>query len=132
MAWGTGAYTVEEVRYSMQSGDVYIAMLDSKAVGTFRLQWTDDIIWDGPENAGYIHQLAVMEGFHGQDLGAHLIDWASKKVAKHNKQFLRLDCPSANQKLCAYYERQGFVQVGLKSIPSFNNYTAALYERKVS
>jgi ribosomal protein S18 acetylase RimI-like enzyme len=132
MAWGTGAYTDKEVLAGMAKHPVYIARLNGEPVGTFKLQSDDDIVWaDRTAQAGYIHQLAIKSGFHGQDLGQKLLEWAAVECKRQGKQFLRLDCPDSNQKLCQYYEKQGFVQVGIKSIPGFKDYTAALYEKRL-
>lgn len=132
MAWGTKAYSEAEAKRLVDSGNAYVAMLGDEVVGTFLLQWEDDIIWDDHgSNAGYIHQLAIKNGFHGKGLGKQVINWAGQEAIKNGKEFLRLDCNDNNTGLCAYYEGQGFRQVGLKSIPAYNNYTAALYERQL-
>lgn len=131
MSWGKEAYTNEEIKGMIASGCMHAAFIDGELVGALLLQWDDDIVWDSPKpNAGYIHQLAIKDGFHGQDLGVQLIDWATEETRRNGRQFIRLDCIDKNEKLCVYYEKQGFTQVGIKSIPS-NNYTAALYERHI-
>lgn len=132
MSWGEGEYTNEEIRRMIDSDHFFVATLNNEPVGGLLLLWNDDIVWDNPKpNAGYIHQLAIKDNFHGQDLGTRLIDWAAEEALRNHKEFIRLDCSDKNKKLCAYYERQGFAQVGIKSIPAYNNYTAALYERLI-
>ena len=131
MSWGDGEYTKEEVAGMLKSGNLYSAFLDNEIIGVFLLQWQDDIYWDNRDDqAGYIHQLAIKQGFHGQGLGEKLIDWAGRKTAKKSKKYIRLDCSDQNQSLCEYYETQGFKQTGTKSIPD-KNYTAALYQKPV-
>jgi ribosomal protein S18 acetylase RimI-like enzyme len=130
-SWGSKLYTKAEVQGLLGTGSAYVARLSNEPVGTLLLQWTDDIIWENYSDAGYVHQLAVKNGFHGQNLGAQILDWASGEVAKRRKKFLRLDCHSDNTKLCNYYENLGFVLVGHKSIPDRGNYIASLYERSV-
>lgn len=130
-SWGSGLYTKAEVKGLLQTGSAHVARLDNEPVGTLLLQWTDDIIWENDSGAGYVHQLAVKNSFHGQNLGTQILDWAAAEAAKHGKKYLRLDCHSDNKKLCAYYESQGFIQVGHKSIPDRGNYVASLYERTV-
>jgi GNAT superfamily N-acetyltransferase len=132
MSWGTRAYNEDEVAMSIASGEAYVARLNGEAVGTVKLQWSDDIDWDNHRSSGgYIHQLAIKEDFHGQGLGRQLIDWAAAEAAKNGKKFLGLDCSDQNEKLCKYYEDQGFNLAGYKSIPAYDNHTAALFERKI-
>lgn len=129
MSWGEGEYTDDEVKDMIDSGNAYVATLGKELIGVFLLQWEDDNIWDNPEpNAGYIHRLVIKEGFHGKNLGAQLINWAANEALKNGKHFLRLDCTTANKKLCAYYENQGFKLVATKDILDYK-YTAALYQR---
>lgn len=131
-SWGDQPYDEAEVKGLLDSGSAYVARLGDQIVGTFLLQWTDDVSWDSDsDDGGYVHQFAVRSGFHGQDIGKQILDWAGEEAKRRGKKFLRLDCHEDNQKLCAYYESQGFTQVGAKSIPQFNNYTAALFERKL-
>jgi GNAT superfamily N-acetyltransferase len=131
-AWGEGAYTEEEVLGPIQKGLTYASQGD-KPVGTFQLHWEDALIWgEQPPTAGYIHQLAIAQAYHGQDLGAQIIEWVSKEVAAQKRQLLRLDCPAVNKKLCQYYERLGFKLVGQRKFhkPKDTEYVSCLYERR--
>jgi len=133
-AWGSRAFSDEEVSGMVASGLTYIVYLEGKPVGTVRLQWKDKLFWgEQAPDAGYIHLLAVAPDMHGQGVGAKVIDWAVEQVAQNNRKFLRLDCRADNKELCDYYEKQGFVQKDTRRIDNDVlgiHYTAVLYERK--
>jgi len=106
MAWGTGAFTNEEVAEYMVTHPMYIVKINTEAVGTFSITWEDTHIWGKQElDAGYIHRLAVRHGFHSKDLGEAIINWAAAETKKQGRTLLRLDCPLDNKKLRAYYEK---------------------------
>jgi ribosomal protein S18 acetylase RimI-like enzyme len=132
MAWGTGAYTETEVTQLLEAGSLYTARIDDEVVATLVLQWEDEMWEPQAAQAGYVHRLAVKQGFHGQNLGQQLLDWAASETTKRGRHYLRLDCPAANTKLCAYYESCGFTKVGTKPDPIHEDYTPALYERRLT
>lgn len=130
-AWGSGAYTVEEVMPRINAGTTYIVYIDNIAIGTFMLIWEDKLVWGEQEPvAGYIHQLAVKNGFHGKNIGAEMINWADSEVKRINRKFLRLDVPPQNQGLRRYYESLRFVHVRDQEVKTPHaTYMASLYER---
>jgi ribosomal protein S18 acetylase RimI-like enzyme len=90
--------------------EVYLASASGLNVGTVTIQWSDEEIWgEMPDDAGYIHQIAIRRDFGGRGLGLELLGWAETRIASQNKQFARLDCWSENPKLCAYYANAGYV-----------------------
>jgi GNAT superfamily N-acetyltransferase len=130
LSWGSGAWTEQKVLSDMASSEMYIVRREGAVVATLCLQWDDLYYWGTqPPVAGYLHRLAVREGFHGSSIGAWAIDWAARQVILRGRNLLRLDCDSANTSLCGYYERQGFARVGQKILRG--NYVAALYERAI-
>lgn len=132
-AWGDEPYTPQELQKPISEGKAYIAWLDGKAVGAFILTWDDEMIWgQQPPVAGYVHQLAVSEAYHGQKIGEQLLDWADKKVAEKGRDLLRLDTKPYNTGLKTYYEKLGFRWVKDREVKApQQTYTAALYERRV-
>jgi GNAT superfamily N-acetyltransferase len=133
-SWAPG-FTEKGVTWMLSLGTMYVACLGDPIVGTLALDWADDD-WDderdkGERRAGYIRRLAVREDFHGQQIGAQIIDWAAGQAAREGRDRLRLDCNIANTKLCTYYEKQGFQRVVTKEFPAYH-YTAALYERPMN
>jgi len=130
--WGTEGWTEEEVQGAMTESTIYLVREGSEVIGTVSLQWDDERNWgEQPPVAGYLHRLAIREGFHGQGLGERIVDWAAKRVAEKDRQFLRLDCEETNAELCGYYKKLGFVQVGTRPVPEYSNYVAALFEKPV-
>jgi GNAT superfamily N-acetyltransferase len=90
-------------------GEVYVARRERRAVGTFTLQWSDEMFWpDAADEAGYIHRIAVRREARG--LGVELLKFAERATTATGRKLLRLDCFSGNNALCSYYERSGFVR----------------------
>jgi ribosomal protein S18 acetylase RimI-like enzyme len=131
--WGNKGWFDHEVRDDMKDSTVYLIKQNNEVVATVALQWNDERNW-GPQPpvAGYMHRMAVKDGFHGQGLGAQIVVWAKQQAAEHGRQYLRLDCEAANSQLCAYYEKLGFVQIGTRPVPEYGDYVAALFEQPVS
>lgn len=131
MAWGAEPYTPEELRDRIEKGVMYIAKLGDIPVGTFQLLWDDERIWGKqPPVAGYVHQLAIKDGYRGMEIGKQLLDWAGETAASNGRDLLRIDFSPSNQGLKAYYESLGFKWVKDKEIYNTDSiYTASLYER---
>jgi ribosomal protein S18 acetylase RimI-like enzyme len=107
--WRPEHFTPEELLTDIARGEMYLATRDSAPVGTLKLQWEDRPTWgDMPDDAGYVHRLAVRRVFAGRALGQRLLEWAARRAAASGKTYLRLDCIAANRALRAYYERAGF------------------------
>ena len=114
---------------SIERREVYLAWLDGQPVGTLALQWSDRMVWgDVPDDAGYVHRLAIRRAFGGKGLGRELLGWAEDMVAVAGKEYLRLDCMAENPALMRYYERAGFVYRGRVEGQGWN---ASLYEKRV-
>jgi ribosomal protein S18 acetylase RimI-like enzyme len=114
----------------VRRGEVYLAKRDGQAVGTLTLQWADKMFWGTvPDDAGYIHRLAIRPTYAGMELGRHLLQWAERKVASAGKDYLRLDCMAENQALRLYYEQAGFTYKG--EIQG-QRWKASLFEKKVT
>lgn len=128
-AWGKESWSEEEVRDMMKSSTVYLINEDNKPVATFSISWEDEKMWGKrPPDAGYLHRLAVKSDHHGRGLGEEAIKAAEGIVKNKGRQYLRLDCLAANEKLCEYYEKQGFARVSQTDTDA----KAALYERPVT
>ena len=107
--WRVDGFPRELIAGDIARGEVYVARRDRRAVGTFTLQWSDELFWPGAaEEAGYIHRIAVRRDAHG--LGIELLKFAERMTADMDRKLLRLDCFAGNVALCSYYERAGFVR----------------------
>jgi ribosomal protein S18 acetylase RimI-like enzyme len=118
----------ERVERLVRRGDFYVALLDGEPVATLALQWADPAFWgDQPDDAGYVHGLAVRRTHGGRGLGAMLLDWAEAEVGARGREFLRLDCLAENRALRRYYEEQGFEPRGEVAVDDF---VAMRFERR--
>lgn len=131
VAWGTRGWAEKNVMGTLSTSDVYVIKKNEEIVGTFALQWEDEQYWGAqPTVAGYIHRLAIKDGFRGKGIGEFAINWSVEKVVSENREYLRLDCDANNSSLCAYYEKQKFTRVGIKPMPEYGDYIASLYQRE--
>ena len=132
-AWGSEPYTVEEVTERISEGNTYAAWSGTTLVGTVMFLWEDEMTWGHqPPVAGYLHQAAIKDGFHGLGYGKQIFDWAADEVAAKGRTLLRLICRPDNLSLRKYYESLNFIYVKDRKIHAPDKtYTAALYERKV-
>ena len=111
----------------INKGCVYLARREDETVATFQIAWSDPAYWPhDPDGAGYIHQLALSDQYHGLGVGAALLDWAIRFICQMGKLHVRLDCQAGNGRLRRYYEEQGFTYRGQITD---RDYQAALYER---
>lgn len=110
-------------------GEFFVAELDGETAGTLALMWSDRTFWgERPDDAGYVHALAVRRAFAGRGLGERLLQWAGERVSATGRRFLRLDCRSDNPVLRAYYEQLGFEPRGEARVDEF---VSSLYERRL-
>jgi ribosomal protein S18 acetylase RimI-like enzyme len=110
----------ERVDAAVRRGEFFVAELDGEPAATFALLWSDPTFWgEQPDDAGYVHALAVRRAFAGRGLGERLLEWAERRVAGAGRGFLRLDCRSDNSVLQAYYERLGFERRGNVRVDEF-------------
>ena len=113
----------------LSQGEIYLARRDGEAIGTLTLQWSDKLVWgDVPDDAGYVHSLAIRRVFAGVGIGRQMLQWAENMVASSGKRYLRLDCMAENAALRRYYEQAGFAYRG--DIES-KGWKASLYEKQV-
>lgn len=110
--WRMGDWLRPHIAEGIARGEVYLAELGGNMVGTVRLQWSDDRTWGAmPDDAGYVHSLAVRRAYGGRGIGRELLAWAERTAAAAGKAYLRLDCVAWNEALNAYYREAGFAYV---------------------
>ncbi|MFD0931835.1 GNAT family N-acetyltransferase [Psychroflexus salinarum] len=108
----------------------FVQNADQEIIGMLRILDEDLTYWgEQNEKAKYIHSLVVKEKFNGKGFGAQILEKVGKQAKKENCKYLRLDADSKNPKLCNYYEKQGFKQVGAKklTISTYNLYQKELF-----
>ena len=110
--WKPGGFSRQAFLDQILHGEVHIGLVDEKPVGTLTLQWADPIFWEERQSdSGYVHKLAVMPAYSGQNIGVEMLKWAEGAARKAGKRFLRLNCLAEDRKIRDYYERAGFAYV---------------------
>src|SRR5258708_3176135 len=95
--WLPGDFDIARLVTQIGRGEAYLARIGGEPVGTFTLQWADPRIWgEQPDDAGYVHGLAVRRAYAGRGLGRVLLDSAGEKAAAPAKTHLRLECMIEN------------------------------------
>jgi ribosomal protein S18 acetylase RimI-like enzyme len=108
-------WSEDYITRKIATGDTYLAFQNGKPVGTFALQWSDEIMWgEQPDDAGYVHHLAVDRAEAGSGVGRQLLEWAASEAISRKKKYLRLDCATPNEALRNYYLKAGFNIIGRK------------------
>ncbi|MGH7925089.1 MAG: GNAT family N-acetyltransferase, partial [Candidatus Binatus sp.] len=91
--WPVDGFPRKLIATNISRGEVYVARRSSRAVGTFTLQWSDEMFWPGAtDGAGYIHRIAVRREARG--LGVDLVKFAERVTIAAGRKLLRLDCYS--------------------------------------
>jgi ribosomal protein S18 acetylase RimI-like enzyme len=115
-----GIAQVRDAVAGVNETEVYLAERDGRAIGTFRIQWSDSDCWaalghDG--RAGYVHMLAVHRDAKGEALGERMLAWAERRIAAAGREFCRLDCWCRSPFLPTYYPRLGYAVQQIDSAP---------------
>ena len=119
----------EELDERIERGELFVVDLDGEPAATFTLLWDDPSFWgERPQDAAYLHKLAVRPRFRGRGIGARVVEWAERRAAEAGRAYLRLDCRRDDPRIRGYYERLGFEHRGDVDPPRF---PAALYERPI-
>jgi ribosomal protein S18 acetylase RimI-like enzyme len=127
--WTPNSFSRRRIADLIESGEMFLAVLDGRPVGTFTLQWSDRETWgDVPDDAGYVHGLAINRNFAGTGLGRELLRRAEQMVSRAKREYLRLDCVADNEALNAYYRRAGF---GYRGRAVVSGIAVSLYEKRV-
>ena len=80
--WQPGSFSRRRIADRIERGEMYLAQLRGRAVGTLALQWSDEETWgDVPADAGYVHGLAIRREFAGKGLGRELLRWAEERTS---------------------------------------------------
>ncbi|MBN1764249.1 MAG: GNAT family N-acetyltransferase [Sedimentisphaerales bacterium] len=124
--WQCEELAPEKIREEVRSGLYYLAWLEDKPVGMMKSQLGDELFWPdmAPGESAFVHRLAVKRTMAGKGLSDFMLDWAKQRSRELGRRFLRLDCVP-RPKLCAVYERNGFVRQDEKDV---GPYHVARYE----
>ncbi len=130
-------FPVEVVNRSVLRSETYIAIDSGVVLGTLALSWEDPMFWgERPPDAGYVHRPCTNPDSAGRGFGVELLTWADRTVADRGRNWLRLDTPTSNDRLRAYYQSLGFlfqgdIDVALSGANGEAEiWSAALYQRR--
>ena len=127
--WTPDGFSRERIAVLIEGGEMYLAVLDGGPAGTFALQWSDRETWgDVPDDAGYVHGLAIRREFASTGLGREVLGRAEQMVSLAKREYLRLDCVADNEALNEYYRRAGFAPRGSAVVRGL---AVTLYEKRV-
>ncbi len=117
----------EAIEHQVAAGEVTIARISDRPVGTLTLQWSDEEVWGADDRlAGYVHRLAVRRAYAGRGIGRAMLEWAGRQCAIRDRPYLRLDAMESNSGLRAYYQSLGFT---FQRVNPTLVWHPALYER---
>ncbi len=119
----------DELHGRVARGELYVVDVDGVPAATFTLLVDDPFFWgERPNDAVYLHKLAVRRAFAGRKLGERIVEWIVREASARGRDFVRLDCQRDLPGIRRYYERLGFELRGEKEGERF---AWALYERAV-
>jgi GNAT superfamily N-acetyltransferase len=117
--WQENDVDIACIAPDVRAGLFYLAEYSGDPAGTMKFQLDDPIVWPDarPQEATYIHRLAVRRRYAGMGLSADLLSWAVDRTQGLGRAYLRLDCHAQRPRLRAIYEDFGFryhsdVQIG--------------------
>lgn len=117
------------IQEGFENNEFYMICQADRAIGCFRLQWTDENFWGYRDDAsGYIHSFTIARHLAGQHIGKRALALIEDFCRQQGKTYLRLDCGSNVVNLCRYYEEYGFRSAGEKKIQGG---ILTLYEKKI-
>lgn len=127
--WTSEQVSVDSLLMVCAPEEMFLGYIDGFPAATMILQEDDEIFWpDAPKGESlFLHKLSVRRRFAGTSLAVEMINWAKLKAKHDSKKFLRLDCAADREKLCRFYEAQGFEKV--REQVMFGTWPTAFYER---
>lgn len=114
---------------AVQRGEVYLARINDQPVGTVSIQWSDPMYWgERPDDAGYIHKLAITRAAAGQRIGVQLLSRAERLIADQERPIARLDCHAENPTINRFYQAVGYQ---LRGNATIRGVPLSLYEKRI-
>jgi hypothetical protein len=103
--WHEDDLRVELLSADVRGGLYHLALHGDDAAGTVKLQWSDPLIWPdaGPDEALYVHRLAVRRQYADGRVSAALSDYAAELARVEGRPYLRLDCDASRVRLRDLY-----------------------------
>jgi GNAT superfamily N-acetyltransferase len=104
--WQQDELNAVNIAEDVTLGLYFLAVDKGCAVGTLRFQLEDPTVWPDalPQQATYIHRLAVRRRYAGTGLSTILLRWAVDRTRALGRKYLRLDCVATRPRLRGVYE----------------------------
>jgi ribosomal protein S18 acetylase RimI-like enzyme len=84
--WTPGSFSRRLIADLVARGEMHLALFAGQPVGIFALQWSDEETWGRlPDDAGYVHGLAVRRDFAGMGVGRELLRRAENRTSLSGK-----------------------------------------------
>lgn len=125
-------YPLERVTADIAEREVWLVQDDGVAVATYTLAPTpvrayEFVPWSDPDaRALYLNRLAVAPALQRHGIGAACLGAIDAHAREVGARAVRCDVLEANEALCAFYERHGYVRRGARA---HSGWTFACYER---
>jgi len=128
--WQDGELSPAAVKADVENGLFHLAWIADQAAGVFKMQDEDPLFWpDVPHReAIYLHRIAVRRQYAGGEIMDAMIAFARQATIAAGRPFLRLDCIASRHKLCAVYEKRGFIKHSERQV---GPYYVARYQQEV-
>lgn len=104
----------------------YKIVIDDEIACVFLLTENDPLIWQEKDKdpSVYIHRIATNPKFRGKHFVKEIVKWVKRYAVDHQKNFIRLDTGSGNEKLNNYYKSCGFNYLGIVKLNATGNLPA--------
>ncbi|MGY0037193.1 GNAT family N-acetyltransferase [Pedobacter sp. NJ-S-72] len=104
----------------------YKITVDGELACTFCIAHKDPAIWKEKDKdpAVYIHRIATNPLLRGNSYVKHIIAWASEFAKDNQRDFIRIDTGSGNDKLNNYYISCGFNYLGVTQLEDVSSLPA--------
>lgn len=131
LMWRDDELVASRLAADVAAGLFFIAEYNQEPAGVVKFQLEDLEFWpDVPQGeSAFVHRLAVRRSFAGGKVSAALLNWALERARSLGKKYLRLDCEASRPKLCALYERCGYVHHSDRQV---GPYFVSRYEYRIA
>ena len=115
--WGPNETSYDELVRVTQAGELVIGRVGNALAACMYLHGEDALFWPEarPDEAFYIHRLAVARKHAGRGFARAMLAWAENETRAKGRVFLRLDC-EPRAKLLALYQSAGFTRIDAQPI----------------
>ncbi len=127
-------YAREVLRTSVAAGAAWVVETEGRVIATITVvDEADRDFWDPGDDlasALYLGKMIVARSHAGQQFGAAIMNWASRKAQAAGKRWVRLDVRRDNLRLHRYYQAHGWQHVRTVYPPRRRTESGTLFQRR--